>query len=195
MASSIGTLACRSAPDSRRRTFSSLGGRVERFLDSHHRAVLEAAGQLLGAIVSPRSKAGATCSVDGLGLTRHQVAADPFPDRLERHARDAAGMIMGRGVVDQKWLERLEEQARQIARAFRRANCRARRAAIPAAPVPRPACPRRATGRVRARPSAKRARRDAGLSRYCRNRSTRSPSAIRFTLRFHTRKAVIARQR
>ena len=50
-----------------------------------------------------------------LGFGRHQIAADPAPDRLERQPRDAADALVVGGRVDQERLERHEEQARRVA--------------------------------------------------------------------------------
>src|SRR5208282_2206948 len=48
------------------------------------------------------------------GFGGNKIASDPGPDRFERYARDAADPpVIGAG-VDQKRLERSEEQARRI---------------------------------------------------------------------------------
>ncbi len=95
-----------------------VGGCVQRLLDPRHGAVLKARGKLLGALDFTALERRRHLFGDGLGLPRHQVASDPVPDRIERLAGDAAGMLVGRGIVDQEWLKRLEEQPRQIARPF-----------------------------------------------------------------------------
>ena len=84
-----------------------------------HRAVLEAARQMLGLV----GVAGHQRLLDlvgiGLRLFGHQRIADPKPHRLERGARDPAAMLVIGTVVDQERLDRLEEQPRRIAEALR----------------------------------------------------------------------------
>jgi hypothetical protein len=59
------------------------------------------------------------CAVDVLGqrpsLRRHQVAADPFPDRFKRDAREPADALVVGPLVDEEGLERREEQPRGVA--------------------------------------------------------------------------------
>ena len=49
----------------------------------------------------------------------HQIAGEPGPDRLERHARDAREAPVVGDIVDQKRLERREEQPLDVADARR----------------------------------------------------------------------------
>jgi hypothetical protein len=64
-----------------------------------------------------------------LCFARQQVAANPLPDRIERDARDASGMMVRGGVVDQERFERLKEKPREIPGPRRRPARLARRPA------------------------------------------------------------------
>jgi hypothetical protein len=49
------------------------------------------------------------------GLRRHQVPADPFPDRFKRDAREPADPFVVGPLVDEERLKRREEQPRGVA--------------------------------------------------------------------------------
>ena len=112
-------------------------------------------------------------------LRRKQIAANPLPDRIERDARDAAGML-----VRQRCRRRGRVRAagrtgapdlpvrgdgRLGSRDARRNSCST--SSAPGASSPR-SKPRSSSAINRARASGFKSR------RYCRNRSTSSPSAI-----------------
>ena len=77
--------------------------------------VLEGARDLSGVLPAVGGEQQVDLIDVGLGLLRHQIARDPFPDRRQAGARDAAAMLAFRRVVDQERLDRRKEQALRVA--------------------------------------------------------------------------------
>ncbi len=89
--------------------------RQEAFTQTLFGEVLERTGDLLGAVLLLRGEQQLDLIRIGLGFLRHQVAADPGPDRVEAGARDTAAMLALRCIVDDERLDRGEEQPLRIA--------------------------------------------------------------------------------
>ena len=81
---------------------------------------MQRADQLIGFGLVAGQQRAIDVVAQRLGFGRHQIAADPLPDRLERDPRDAADALVVGGAVEQKRLERREKQARRIADARHR---------------------------------------------------------------------------
>ena len=91
---------------------------AEGLIHPRHGAVLETVGKLLCTCDLAAIEGSCYFPGDGFHLAGHQVAAHPFPDRLERHARNPTGMVACHDIVDQEWLKRLKEESCEIARTF-----------------------------------------------------------------------------
>ena len=78
-------------------------------------ALVQRAHQLIGLGLVVGEQSPIDIVGQRLGFGRHQIAADPTPDRLERKPRDAPDALVVGGSVDQERLERHEEQARRVA--------------------------------------------------------------------------------
>ncbi|MGB6468517.1 MAG: hypothetical protein WBF27_20340 [Xanthobacteraceae bacterium] len=78
-------------------------------------AVLQRPSQLLrfGPVVGHQGAVDILAERFGFGC--HEIATDPGPDRFKRDPRDAADPLVFGASVDQKRLERGEEQSRRIA--------------------------------------------------------------------------------
>ena len=64
-----------------------------------------------------------------LGLGWHQVAAQPSPDRRQRHARDTTAALVIGSILDEERLKRREEQTFGVADAVNRLSSGADRVA------------------------------------------------------------------
>jgi len=92
---------------------------VERLLDALKRLILERAGEpLRGRLVVGQQAARDLIGI-ALGLARHQVAADPLPDRVEANPGHTAAVGAIGCVVHHERVERREEQARRHGGAVR----------------------------------------------------------------------------
>src|SRR3954449_12227939 len=77
--------------------------------------ILERADNLLGPVLLVRGEQKIHVVSVGPSLAQHQVAADPFPDRIERGARDASDMFALRHIIHQERLDGSEEQSLRVA--------------------------------------------------------------------------------
>ena len=89
--------------------------------------ILKCAGNLICAALLVRRQEELDLVAVAPRFAQHQVAADPFPDGIERGARDAAEMLALRHVVDNERLDGDEEQPLRIADARKLATLPARR--------------------------------------------------------------------
>ena len=87
-------------------------------VDRLDHAILEGAHFLLGPGLVAREQRVADLVDHDLGVLAQQVAPHPGPQRFERGARDTAGML-ALAVGNQEGLERMEEQAGDVADARR----------------------------------------------------------------------------
>jgi hypothetical protein len=100
--------------DLRRDAARRLGVALAGGLDLAHALlgeILEGACDLYGVLPAIRREQQVDLIHIGLRLLRHQIACDPFPDRRQAGARDAAAMLALGRIVDQERLDRRKEQA------------------------------------------------------------------------------------
>jgi hypothetical protein len=90
------------------------------FADAKERAILQGARALFRLDAVVREQGTIDILAQRFGLGRDQIACDPFPDRLKRHAREPPGALVIGGIVDEERLDRREEYARGVAHARRR---------------------------------------------------------------------------
>ena len=91
------------------------GDRRNGVADAQQRAIMQGTRHLLGfeAIIVEQGAIDILGQRPGLG--RNQIAADPFPDRFERHACNPPGALVIGGIINDERLNRREEQAGGIA--------------------------------------------------------------------------------
>ena len=80
--------------------------------DALKQALLEAISEMVAGGMVAGSKRAADLVMEACGILRHQVPADPAPERLEASTRQTAGKLAMGLAVDQKWIERPEHQPR-----------------------------------------------------------------------------------
>ena len=171
---------CRSVPTSRRRAFSSPSAAASASLHALDQArSWNARASRFGLARYRRRRSASDLVGHRLGFARQQVAADPLPDRIERDARDPAGMIVRRRCRRRGTVRAAGRTgARGLpARGAGRLDSRIeRRNSCSTSSAPGVSSPR---SRPRSSSAISRAARFGFSSRrYCRKRSTSSASAI-----------------
>jgi len=78
------------------------GNRGHGFPDALQRAIVERAGQLFGLDPIIVEQGSIDVMAQRLGLDGDQIAAYPIPDRLQRHARDAAACVGSTGAKNRR---------------------------------------------------------------------------------------------
>ena len=89
--------------------------RDDRFPAALDGAILQGAGQLFRLDLVVGEQGTVDVLAQRLGFGRHQIATDPLPDRIERHARETSDAFVIGGIVGEERLERREKQASRVA--------------------------------------------------------------------------------
>ncbi len=90
------------------------------FLHPLNRALVQGAHEEVGLDPVIGNQRAVDVLRQRFGFRGHQVAADPFPDRLKRHARQSTDPFVVGGIVNQERLDRSEKQACGVADARHR---------------------------------------------------------------------------